>query len=88
MFDNLNPDSNITENNDLHSEKHSQDTISIDAGITILTKPVRWKALLRMLDNLNPDSNITKNSESHSEKHQFQRMPTLQFVTISRPIQI
>jgi hypothetical protein len=39
--DNLDPDSNVTEESDLHSEKHPSPKISTDEGIMISIKPVR-----------------------------------------------
>jgi hypothetical protein len=42
--DNLDPDSNITEESDLHKEKHSSPNISTDEGRKISTKPVSWNA--------------------------------------------
>jgi hypothetical protein len=41
---NLDPDSNVTEENDLHAEKDFTFKTSTDAGIVISTKPVPRKA--------------------------------------------
>jgi hypothetical protein len=38
--DNLDPDSNLTKESDLHSEKHSQPKISTDEGRMISIRPV------------------------------------------------
>jgi hypothetical protein len=38
--DNLDPDSNLTEESDLHLEKYPQPKISTDAGILISIKPL------------------------------------------------
>jgi hypothetical protein len=38
--DNLDPDSNVTEESDLHQEKHLSPQTSTDEGTMILTKPV------------------------------------------------
>jgi hypothetical protein len=66
--DNLEPDSNLTDESDLNSEKHSSPSISIDLGISISTKPVPLNAHPSIRDNLEFDSNATKESDSHLPK--------------------
>jgi hypothetical protein len=61
--DNLDPDSNRTEESDPHPEKHSLPNISTDAGITIPTNPVSVNVHLSIRDNLDPDSNLTEESD-------------------------
>jgi hypothetical protein len=67
--DNLDPDSNITEESDLQSEKHHPPKISTDEGIMISIKTVPENAALSIRDNLDPDSNVTEESDLQLEKH-------------------
>jgi hypothetical protein len=65
IHDNLNPDSNITEKSDLHSQKHLSSMTSIDEGRIISTISVLLNAAISIRDNLNPDSNATEESDLH-----------------------
>jgi hypothetical protein len=64
--DNLDPDSNVTEESDRHSEKHLSPNTSIDEGRMISTKPVLWKSSPIIVDNLDSDSNVIEESDRHS----------------------
>jgi hypothetical protein len=67
--DNLEPDSNVIEESDLHKEKHSSPNNSTDAGTMISIKPVSLNAHLSIRDNLELDSNVIEESDLHKEKH-------------------
>jgi hypothetical protein len=67
--DNLDPDSNVIEESDLHSEKHISPKTSTDAGRMISTKPVLENARDAIRDNFEMDSNPTEESDSYKEKH-------------------
>jgi hypothetical protein len=60
------PDSNITEESELHSEKHPSPKNSTDAGRMISIKPVSENARLSIRDNIDPDSNLTEESDRQS----------------------
>jgi hypothetical protein len=64
--DNLDPDSNVTEESDLHSEKQSAPKFSTDEEIIISTKPVSRNASCSIRENIDPDSNLTEESDRHS----------------------
>jgi hypothetical protein len=66
---NLDPDSNITEESDSHSEKHSSPMTSTDEGIMISIKPVPRNASFSIRANLDPHSNVTEESDLQSQKH-------------------
>jgi hypothetical protein len=57
--DNFDPDSNLTEESDLQSQKHFSPKISIDEGRMISIKPDRENAFLSIRDNFEPNSNRT-----------------------------
>jgi hypothetical protein len=61
--DNTEFDSNVIEESDIHSAKHSPGKTSIAEGRIILTKPVHLNADFSIRDNLDPDSNITEESK-------------------------
>jgi hypothetical protein len=61
--DNLEPDSNVTEESDLLQEKHSSPKTSTDERIMISTKPVPINARFSIRDNLEPDSNVIEESD-------------------------
>jgi hypothetical protein len=63
--DNLDPDSNVTEESDLHLLKHLSYKISTDEGRMISNKPVPLNANISIRDNLDPDSNVTEESDLH-----------------------
>jgi hypothetical protein len=65
----LDPDSNATEEGDLHQEKHSSPKTSTDAGGMISMKTVPSSAQPSIRDNLKLDSNATKESHLILEKH-------------------
>jgi hypothetical protein len=66
---NLDPDSNVTEESDLHSQEHQIPKTSTDAGRMISIKPVRENASSPIRDNFDPDSNATEESNPQSKKH-------------------
>jgi hypothetical protein len=61
--DNLDLDSNITEESDLHEKKEPSLKISTDTGRIISTKPVPLNADFSIRDNLDPDSNLAEESD-------------------------
>jgi hypothetical protein len=67
--DNIDPDSNVTEESDLHQQKHPSPKTSTDEGRMISTKPVPRNASFSIRDSIDPDSNVTEESNSHHEKH-------------------
>jgi microcystin degradation protein MlrC len=81
--DNFDPHSNVTEESDLHSEKHITPMISIDAGRMISIKPVRKNACSSIRDNIEPDSNVIEESDLHSEKHLTPKISTDAGIMIS-----
>jgi hypothetical protein len=64
--DNLDSDSNVTEESNLQSKKHDSPKTSTDAGRMISTKPVLLNADFSIWDNLDSDSNVTEESDLHS----------------------
>jgi hypothetical protein len=56
ICDNLDPDSNRTEERNPQQEKQFSPKISTDAGRMILTKPVPRNAYASIRDNLDPES--------------------------------
>jgi hypothetical protein len=74
--DTLDPDSNLTEESDVHQKKHTIPKISILAGRMISIKPVRENAFLSIRDNLDPYSNVIEESDLHSEKHFSHKIST------------
>jgi hypothetical protein len=58
--DNLDPDSNVTEDSDPQSEKQLAPNTSIDEGNTISTNRLRKNANFSIRDNFNPDLNVTE----------------------------
>jgi hypothetical protein len=62
---NFDPDSNVTEKSDLHSEKQPSPKASTDEGIVISNKPVLQNAHPSIRDKVNPDANVTKESDLH-----------------------
>jgi hypothetical protein len=66
--DNLDPDSNATEESDLHLAKHSSPKTLTDAGIMTSITPIRQNAYDSIRDNLDSDSNVTAESDLHPEK--------------------
>jgi hypothetical protein len=64
--DNLDPDSNVTEENDRQSVKHISPNIFTDEGRIISTKPVPPNVSFSFGDNLDPDSNLTEENDLHS----------------------
>jgi hypothetical protein len=74
--DNLDPDSNITEESDLHRLEQFQPKTSTDAGRTISTKPVSLNAHPSIRDNLDSDSNVTEKSDLQSEKQSSRKTST------------
>jgi hypothetical protein len=62
---NLDPDSNLIEESDLHQEKQNPPKNSTDAGRMISTKPVPLNAESSIRDNLDLDSNVTEESDLH-----------------------
>jgi hypothetical protein len=63
-------------NNDLHSEKHSQQRISTEFGISICVKPDLENANDSIRCNFDCDLNVIVNNDLHSEKHPQQRIST------------
>jgi hypothetical protein len=66
--DNLDADSNRTEENDPDSDKHPSLQTSTEAGTIISIQPVLFSAHHSIHDNLDPDSNITEEHDSPSRK--------------------
>jgi hypothetical protein len=62
---NFDPDSNVTEESNLHSEKQLSPKSSTDAGRMISIKPVPLNGHPSIRDNLDPDSNTTEESDPH-----------------------
>jgi hypothetical protein len=58
--DNLDPDSNVTKESEMQSEKHLSSKTSTDEGRMISTKPVPQNAHFAIRDNLDRDSNVTE----------------------------
>jgi putative lipase involved disintegration of autophagic bodies len=69
IFDNLDPDSNSTEESESHQEKHLSPKISTDEGRMISIKPATLNAYRSIRDNLDLDSNVTEESDRHEAKH-------------------
>jgi hypothetical protein len=67
--DNLDADSNVTEESDLHPEKHLTPKTSTDEGRMILTKPVPRNTSVSIRSNFDPDSNVTEESDRQSDQH-------------------
>jgi hypothetical protein len=67
--DNLDPDSNVTEESDLHPEKQFSPNTPTDAGITISSRPISLNANPQIRDNLEPDSNVTEERNRQPSKH-------------------
>jgi hypothetical protein len=67
--DNLDPDSNLAEESDLHSQKYPTPKVSDDARSTISTKSVARNVPASIPENVEPDSNVTQESDLQSEKH-------------------
>jgi hypothetical protein len=63
--DNIDPDSNITEESDLHWAKILSHMTSTNEGRVISIKPVPMNASFSSRDNIDPDSNITEESDLH-----------------------
>jgi hypothetical protein len=61
--DNLDPDSNITEESDPQPPKQFSPKTSTDEGTMISTKQVSTNANSAIRDNLDPDSNLTEESD-------------------------
>jgi hypothetical protein len=80
---NFDPDSNLTEESDLHPAKQFTPKISTDAGRITSTKAVPQNASLSIRDNLDRDLNVTDESDSHSEKHISPKNSTDAGITIS-----
>jgi hypothetical protein len=84
--DNLDPDSNVTEESDPHRRKQLSSKISTDEGITILINPVLLNACLSIRDNLDLNSNVSEVSDAHSRKTvshpKLERMQESQFQSI------
>jgi hypothetical protein len=68
ICDNLDPDSNLTEESLTHPQKQPPPKTSTDAGRMISTKPDLQKAPQSIRDNFDPDSNVTEERYLHSEK--------------------
>jgi hypothetical protein len=66
--DNLDPDSNVTEDSDPHSEKQHSHKTSTNEGTMISTKLIPKNAHPSIRDNLDPDSNVTDESDLHPAK--------------------
>jgi hypothetical protein len=64
--DNLDLDSNVTEESDPHSMKHFSPKTSTDEGRMISIKPVLTNANPSIRDNLDSDSNVTEESDLDS----------------------
>jgi hypothetical protein len=80
---NRDPDSNVTEESELHQEKQHLSQTSTDAGTMISTKPVTENAFSSICDNFDPDSNITEEGDQPSEKHLSPQTSTDTGTTIS-----
>jgi hypothetical protein len=65
----LDINSNLTEESDLHSEKHFSLKTSTDEAPMISIKRLLWNASFSIRDNLDPDSNVTEESDLHAEKY-------------------
>jgi hypothetical protein len=74
--DNLDPNSNLTKQSDLHSEKHCSPKTSTDAGRIMSIKPVPRNASFSTREILDPDSNLTEESNLHQEKHDSPKTST------------
>jgi hypothetical protein len=61
--DNLDGDSNLTDESDSHKEKQSSSKTSTDEGILISIKPVPTKASFSIRDYFDPVSNVTEESD-------------------------
>jgi hypothetical protein len=68
LRDNLERASTITDFNDLHTEKHSSQKSSTDAGRTILDKSVPQNGGVSIRDNLDLVANAIDSSDLHLEK--------------------
>jgi hypothetical protein len=73
---NLDFDSNVTDESDLHSAKHFSPKTSTDAGTMIRIKPLLKNAFSSIRDNLDSDSNVTKQSDPQFEKQSFSKTST------------
>jgi hypothetical protein len=73
-------DSNVTDESDLHSEKHDEQRISTFRGITIDESDDFENAFDSIRVNRESDSNVIDECDSQPEKHDEQR------ISISRPI--
>jgi hypothetical protein len=66
--DNLDIDSNVTKESDLHSEKQSASKTSIDEGRMISIKPVPTNVCTSIRDNFDSDSNVIEESDPQQKK--------------------
>jgi hypothetical protein len=62
---NFDPDSNVTEKSELHSEKQPSPKASKDEGIMISVKLVSLNVLDSIRDNIDPGSNFTEKGDLH-----------------------
>jgi hypothetical protein len=74
--DNIDFDSNGTEESDPHSEKQSSSKTSTDAGRMISTKTISKNAHSAIRDNLDLDSNVNEESNLQLEKHASHKTST------------
>jgi hypothetical protein len=68
ILDNIDPDSNVTSESELHFEKQSSLNFSIDPGVEISSNPVPLNVSFSIRDNFDSDSIITDESNTHSRK--------------------
>jgi hypothetical protein len=65
---NIDSDSNLTSESEIHFEKQFSLKILTDAGITISNNPVLENASFSIRDNFDSDSIVTDESNPHSRK--------------------
>jgi hypothetical protein len=65
--DDLDPDSNLTEESYTQKSKQSSSKTSTDAGNVISINLVQQKVHFSICDNLDPDSNVTEESDHHKK---------------------
>jgi hypothetical protein len=67
MHERLEPDSNVTDERDQHSEKQDSQSFSTEEGMQIDESDEHFEKTIRsMPESLEPDSNVTDERDSHS----------------------
>jgi hypothetical protein len=84
----LDPDSNVTEESDLHPEKRHACKTLMDEGRMSSTNRVQPNAEFPIRDNLDPDLNVTEESDVHPEKQFSPKISTDEGTIIAtKPLQ-